>query len=93
MMIEQLDELRVRLARAQRAESACVRKLNALLAAGPHSRAEYERLLRQCRAARETAQAAYLAWSRFVEEVSAAGSRGGAVENPADAAGAGEQRV
>ena len=67
MSMQQLNELRAQLVRAQRAENACVRKLNALLLATPTDRGAYVNLLARCHAARERSVAAYDAWARAVE--------------------------
>jgi hypothetical protein len=66
MAMQQLEELRTLLVRAQRAENACVRKLNAHLIANGSDRITYERLVAQCRSARERSLAAYEEWTKAV---------------------------
>jgi GrpB-like predicted nucleotidyltransferase (UPF0157 family) len=66
MTMQQLEDLRTRLVRAQRAENTCVRKLNAMLMTSPSDRTAYDKLAEECHAARQRSTAAYKAWSDAV---------------------------
>jgi hypothetical protein len=72
--VQQLEELRATLVRAQRAENACVRKLNAVLVASPTDRTTFPQLAARCHAARVRSVAAYEAWSAAVERFGAQGA-------------------
>lgn len=71
-----LEELRALLVRAQRAENACVQKLNALLASNPTDRVAYQQLTERCLATRQRSVAAYDAWSRAARRFADSASDG-----------------